>query len=71
MFSSETDEVKENYPDFDNLKEKHPTNWSKDETERFIHYKEAQYSRRRDRVQHYCSIQDETFSRKVLMVDSF
>ena len=44
---------------------KHPSNWSAVETNSFLLYKEAQYSRRRYRVQDYCNLQDDKFSRKV------
>ena len=54
-----------NITDVGLLISKHPSNWSTVETKSFLLYKEAQYSRRRDRVQNYCNLQDERFSRKV------
>ena len=54
-----------NITDVGLLISKHPSNWSAVETKSFLLYKEAQYSRRRDRVQNYCNLQDEKFSRKV------
>ena len=41
---------------------KNPSNWSGVRTKTFL---QAHYNRRRDRVQNYCNLQDERFSRKV------
>ena len=63
LHSCDIDEV--NIADVGLLISKHPSNWSTVETKSFLLYKEAQYSRRRDRIQNYCNLQDEKFSRKV------